>query len=196
MSKRRYNLSKTYLLPLMSEVIHLDPKFMPYLENTYMFDEDNEYNECFLIEHEFSFKNPEFTAYEHKLINNEYFIKCIDKGDRVIYVFKFPSEYLNEYYALQNSKYSEFGEDAKKLILRFWTEIYGKVPAGINVILKMKQILYKDEKLKKQIENNLSSKLHKVVLDDDAELGERVEISNEVLKINEKESSLTTNVEY
>ena len=39
-------------------------------------------------------------------------------------------------------------EDAKKLILNFWTEMYGKIPEGIRSILKIKQILYKDKNFK------------------------------------------------
>jgi len=188
MSNVRYNSSKTYLLPLISEVIGIETKFINYLDNTYMFDENNEFHECIFIKHEFSFKNPEFTAYEHRLIDNQYFVKLIDIGSDVVYVFKFPEEYLPEYYALQNSKYSEFGEDAKKLILKFWTQMYGKIPAGINLILKIKQILYKDEKLKKQLEEKL-----KIKLDLHSELGEKVEVSNETLKL--KESATSTNVE-
>jgi hypothetical protein len=181
MSNLKYNASKTYLLPLISEVIHLEPKFINYLENTYMFDENNEYNECFFIRHKFSFRNPEFTSYEHKLIDNEYFIKCIDIDDEVIYIFKFPKEYLKEYYCLMNSKYSEFEEDAKELILRFWTRIYGKIPTGVNVILRIKQILYKDEKLKKQLEEKLNVKLNS-----NSELGENVNIKDETFKYESK----------
>lgn len=181
MSNVRYNASKTYLLPLISEVIGIETKFIDYLDNTYMFDEENAFNECLFIKHEFSFKNPEFTAYEHRLIDNQYFVKLIDIGSDVIYVFKFPDEYLHEYYCLQNSKYSEFGEDAKKLILRFWTEMYGKFPSGINLILKIKQILYKEEKLKTQLEEKLNTKL-----DLHSELGEKVEVSNETFKFEKK----------
>lgn len=181
MNNLKYNISKTFLLPLISEIIGVEPKFINYLENTYMFDENNEFHECILIKHEFSFKNPEFTAYENRLIDNQYFVKLIDIGKDVVYIFKFPEEYLPEYYNLQNSKYSEFGDDAKKLILKFWTEMYGKVPAGINLILKIKQILYKDEKLKKQLEEKLNIKL-----DLHSELGEKVEVSNETFRIEKK----------
>lgn len=183
---KKYNASKTYLLPLISEVVGIEKKFINYLENTYMFDENNEFNECIFIRHEFSFKNPEFTAYEHRLIDNQYFVKTIDIDNEVIYVFKFPEEYLPEYYHLLNGQYSKFGEDAKKLILNFWTEMYGKIPAGINLILKIKQILYKDKKLKQQLEERLSSPKHKVILDDDAELGEEVLKDNETFRLNDK----------
>ena len=185
MSKIKYNTSKTYLLPLISEVIDLDLKFIDYLENTYMFDSNNEYEDCIFLHHKFDFKNPEFTAYEHKLTNNKLFVKHVDIGDKVVYIFKFPYEYLPEYYYLKDSEYSKFGKDAKELILRFWTELYGKVPVGIKLILKIKQILYKDSQLKKEIEQRLSSDKHKVILDDDSELGEHVNINDETINLSE-----------
>ena len=56
--------------------------------------------------------------------------------------------------------------------------MYGKIPAGINLILKIKQILYKDTKLKEQIETKLKTKL-----DSTSELGEHVYIENETFKM-------------
>ena len=182
MSKVKYNASKTYLLPLLSELVNIDDKFINYLENTYMFDENNEFFECFFLLFEFSFKNPEFTAYEHKLTDSDLFVKTIDidNQDKVIYVFKFPDEYLKEYYCLQRSEYSTFGDDAKKLILKFWTLAYGKVNGGINVILTIKQKLYKEKILKEKLE-----KITNVKIDDNAELGEHVSKYDETLRIAE-----------
>jgi hypothetical protein len=187
MSSRKYNASKTYLLPLLSEMVDINKDFINELKNTYMFDSHNEHQECLYVLHDFNFRDPDFTAYEHKLLNNELFVKHIDMGDQVMYIFKFPKEYLNEYYMLQNGKYSEFGNDAKELILNFWTEMYGKIPGGINVILKIKQILYKDKKLRQQLEERLSSKGHAVSISDDAELGEWVDVKSETFQLQHEE---------
>lgn len=193
MSKLLYNKSKTYLLPLIAPLIGIEEKFINNLENTFMFDSNSEFNECFYILHEFSFKNPEFTKYEHKMTESYLFKKLIDiDSEKVLYIFNFPEEYLHEYYCLKDSKYSEFGEDAKQQILNFWTKLYGKTTTGVNFILSVKKILYKDPKLKKQIEERLSSKDHKVILDDNAELGEKVEISNETFNLNEYKDKKTT----
>lgn len=182
----RYNKSKSYLFPLIAPLIGFEEKFITNLENTYMFDSLHEFNNCFYIYHDFSFKNPEFTKYEHKLISSYLFRKLIDlNNEKVLYVFDFPEEYLHEYNCLKNSEYSKFGEDAKQQILSFWTKIYGKNTQGVNLILSLKKILYKDEKLKKQIEESLSSKNHKVLLDNNAELGEKIEIKNETFDLNE-----------
>jgi len=174
------NKSRTYLLPLIAPLIGIEEKFYGLIENTYMFDSEKEYKDCFFIVQNFSFKNPEFTKYEHKLIDSNLFVKIIDidNSDMVVYVFKFPEDYLKEYYCLQNSKYSEFGDDAKKLILKFWTVMYGKVYGGINVILTIKQKLYKDKILKEKIEKRTNVKI-----DDNAELGEYVSKHDETLRI-------------
>ena len=50
----------------------------------------------------------------------------------------------------------------------------------IQIILKIKQILYKDKKLKEEIEKNLGVKIA-----DDAELGNFVEIDKETINLNE-----------
>ena len=178
--KLRFNKSKTYLLPLLSEVLDLNIKFLPYLINTYLFDENNEYENCIFILHEFNFKNPEFTKYEHKLTNNELFVKHIDIDDKVVYIFKFPEEYLNEYNCLLNSKYSKFGEDAKQLILRFWAEVYSGNSAGVAFLLKVKKILYKDEKLRKELEAKLGVKI-----DENQELGDYINPETEILILEE-----------
>ena len=180
MSRIKYTKSKTYLLPLMSEVLDLNIKFMPYLLNVYMFDDKDEFKNCIFILHEFNFKNPEFTTYEHKLTNNPLFVKHIDLNNRVVYVFKFPEEYMDEYHYLMSSKYSLFGDDAKKLILRFWGQVYSGNSSSVNFLLKVKNILYKDKKLKEKLEKDLGVKL-----DDNQELGDYVDLENETFKIEE-----------
>lgn len=188
MSKLKYNRSKTFLLPLIAPLIGIEKQFFSLIDNTYIVDKNREYNECIYITQDFCFKNPEYTAYEHRLVNNEYFVKLIDVDDSVVYVFKFPEEYLSEYYLLLDSKYSEFGKDAKEQILDFWTEIYGKTTIGINFILKTKQILYKEKILREKIEKELNIKLSP-----NDELGEFVDINNETFNIDEyKNKKITT----
>jgi hypothetical protein len=98
-------------------------------------------------------------------------------------VFKFPEEYLKEYYYLYDSKYSKFGDDAKKLILKFWGEVYSGNPNGIPFLIKVKQILYKDTKLREKIEKELSTGKHQVRIDESQELGEHVDVENETFSI-------------
>jgi hypothetical protein len=177
----KYNKSKTFLLPLLSEMVGFEAKFMRYLVNTYMYNDiSEEGEECLCILHDFSFRNPEFTAYEHRLIKNDLFLKSVDVDNSVLYIFKFPEEYLAEFYLLEQGKYSEFGEDAKELILKFWSDVYINNNSAIPFLIKTKQILYKDPKLRERLEKEL-----KVTIGTNAELGESIDEENEKFNIKE-----------
>lgn len=178
MNKIRYNKSKTYLLPLLSELIGFKKEFFKNLENTYIFDDLNKYKDCIFILHDFSFRNPEYTKYENYIIDNEYFVDLIDINDKVLYIFKFPEEYLHEYNTFKEGKYSYYKKDAKELILDFYSNIYKFNPNAINFLIKVKQILFKDKKLKEKIENEL-----KVKLSSDAELTDIMNKDNETFNI-------------
>lgn len=183
MSKVRYNKSKTYLLPLLSEIVGFDKKFFRYLQNVYMFEDTDEYKDCLCILHDYSFKNPEFTSYEHKFIDNELFRKLIDIDNQVLYIFKFPEEYMHEYNCLKEGRYSSFGADAKELILEFFTDIYKGNPGAVPFLIKVKQILFKDEKLKKEIEKQLSGRKSPVVLPVEAELADAIDVNDETFNL-------------
>ena len=180
MSNIRYNKSKTYLLPLLSELVFFDKKFWKSLINTYMFEDTGRYKDCLLVLHDFSFRNPEYTHYENQLVKNEYFVDLYDINDKVLYIFKFPDEYMHEYNCLLEGRYSHYGVDAKELILEYFTDVYQGNPNAIPFLLKVKQILFKDEKLKEEIEDNL-----KIKLDKDAELQDIIDIENETFKLSE-----------
>lgn len=173
-----YNKSKTYLLPLVSELIHLEKEFIDCIEDTYMYL-GNDNTEYLCILQDFTFKNPKFTAYENRLTKNELFVKCIDLNDQVLYVFKFPKDYIQEFYFLLNSEYSKFGNDAKELILAFWAQMYKNNKEVIPVLIQVKQILYKDEKLKIRLEKDLGVKIK-----NNQELGEYLSLEAETFNIN------------
>tara|TARA_R110000772_G_scaffold54130_1_gene123523 strand:- start:45080 stop:45640 length:561 start_codon:yes stop_codon:yes gene_type:complete len=184
MRKIKYNKSKTYLLPLLAELVNFDRKFFRYLVNTYIFDGEGQYKDCIFMLHDFSFKNPEFTAYEHKFIESELFVDLIDIGNQVLYIFKFPEEYLHEYKMFKLGKYSYYGEDAKEQILAFYTNIYKGNINAVEFLIKIKHILFKDEKLKRKIEREL-----KVTLRDDAELTDIMKPENETYILSKKEEN-------
>lgn len=151
---------------------------MKYILNTFIYIEG--YDNCIGILHEFYFKDPEFTLYEHRLINNELFVDSIDLNNKVLYIFKFPDVYLHEYNLFKEGKYSKFGEDVKKLIIEFWAQSYKGNKGAVDFLLKIKGILYKENKLRQIIEKDLG-----VQLDEEQELGDISEIDNETFKINE-----------
>lgn len=178
-----YNKSKTYLLPLLSELIEFDSRFIDCLENTFMYVDTNDYKDHLLILHDYAFEHPEFAAYESKLVENELYVDSIDVGNKVLFIFKFPEEYLHEYKCLEEGRYSNYGLDAKELILKFWNTIFSKDIGAVPILLKIKQILFKDNKLKIQLEKELSSPRHEVKIDDDAELGSIIDKENETFEL-------------
>lgn len=161
------NKSQTYLLPLLSEIVGFENKFNKFIVDTYINFDEEEYSSCIGVLHNFSFKNPDFTAYEHRLISNELFVDLYDIEDKVIYIFKFPEEYLHEYNSFKNGLYSKFGLDAKELILKFYNSVYKGNMNATPFLLKVNQVLFKDKKLKRQIESELN-----VLIDDEAELSD------------------------
>ena len=173
-----YNKSKTYLLPLLSELIPLKAEYIRYVKNTYMTTDIEGHDNCICILHDFSFRIPEFTAYENELTDNELFVDLVDIDNQVLYIFKFPEEYMHEYNAFKEGRYSAFGTDAKDLILSFWTEVYSSNIKAVDFLLKVKQVLFKDKKLKQQIEEDLNVKL-----DDDSELGQMYDSELEHIKL-------------
>jgi len=169
------NRSKTYLLPLLSEIVKFDMRFFKYILNTFIFDDIDKYKDSLYILHRTDIKDPEFTAYENKLLDNEYFVNLYDvDSEYSLYVFKFPDHYLHEYYSFKKGGYSKFGEDAKEFILDFWEEVHKENVNKVKFLLKLKQVLFKDDKLKRQIEEELKLKLSK-----DAELADVIEPKNE-----------------
>lgn len=180
MSKIRYNKSKTYLLPLLSEIVGFDPKYFGYLQNTYIGDETGKYKDCLLVLHDFSFRNPEFTAYEHNLIKNESFVDLVDIDNKVLYIFKFPEEYMHEYNKFKEGKYGDFGIDAKELILDFFTNVYSGNANALPFLLKTKQILFRDKKLREQLEKDLDVKISST-----ADLSDTPDLDSEIFNIKE-----------
>lgn len=143
--------SKTYLLPLLAQVLPLESKFIPFIINTYLYKEGFSKDDNYLhILHRFCFKNPEFTKYEHALINSEYYVESVDVGEDVLYTFKFPEEFEFEYNAFIYGLYSEFKEDAKKDILKYLTSCYSSNPKATAFLVRTRRVLYKDERLRQE----------------------------------------------
>lgn len=179
----KYNKSKTYLLPLLSEFLPLSKEFISCLPNTFMYDDMNKYENHFFLLHDFTNAPEGFVDYEKKLTESELFVDYIDIDNKVLYIFKFPEEYLHEYKCLSEGRYSAFGVDCKEMILKFWGIIHKNNPATINALLKVKQVLFKDKKLKEELEKELSSPKSPVTIDDDAELGSLINIADETIEL-------------
>lgn len=170
------NKSKKYLLPLLSEFIYIDNEIMDNLINTYIFDKKQEYKNCIFLLFKYAIKNPKFSIFEHKISKIEGYKATYDlENNMVLYVVKFPKEYMSEYNHFKNGKYSEYDDDAQEIIKNFL------IDQGVsnNFIKKIKDIFNKSETLKKQIEKDLN-----VTLPANSELEDIMEPNKETIDIN------------
>jgi hypothetical protein len=151
------NKSKSYLVPLLDAEVKVEyPKL---LINSYISD----YTISLLYEYSSattltSVGRVGFPVYEDYLVNHVNFLDKLDLnvGDKacVLYTFLFPSMYFNEYDDFCKGRFSEFSEDAKSRILRFLQRNY---PSQGAVVLNIKQVLYKDESLRKRLSETFNT---------------------------------------
>lgn len=155
------NKSKTYLVPLLDTEVNVEyPKL---LVNSYISD----YTISLMYEYSSHTTLTEngrkgFPVYEEYLVNHVNFLdKCdITLNDLpcVIYTFLFPNKFYPEYDKFCEGRFSEFSEEAKRIILKFLHKNY---PSAGQVLMNVKHILYKDESLRKNLSENLGVEIHK-----------------------------------
>ena len=172
------NRSKTYLLPLIFDMLGLDKSLLRYVENTYMYDAFDKFKDCLILEVHYPLNHPTFKKHENSLMESELFVKHVDFNEKVFYICKFPPIYMSEYNSFKDSKYSTFSEEAKTKILKFWSEIHATGGVRLNFITNLKNILYKSEQLRKQYEKDL-----KVTISPEQELGQYVDPVEETVII-------------
>lgn len=176
------NGSYTYLLPLLSEQVNLKKTLLTFVKNTYIFTNKNKDIGKFYILCEFNYSDESFTTLEKYLIDNELFITSYENNSEILYEYEFPDVYIYEQKTFIEGKYSEFKQDTKDLILSFWSGLFGHIPSFVTgVLLKIRQILDKDPKLRTKLIKDL-----KVYIDKDAELGNKIELINETYSFKEK----------
>lgn len=169
------NKSKTYLVPLLDTEVNVEyPKL---LINSYISD----YTISLLYEYSSHTTLTDkgrtgFPVYEEKLINSPNFLDKydinLDELPCVVYTFLFPNTYYHEYDCFCEGRYSEFSEESKKIILRFLQRNY---PTSGSILMNVKQVLYKDESLRKLMSDNLGVELSK-----SSELSSKPDLNKEV----------------
>lgn len=176
------NRSKTYLLPLISDYIKIENKLINNaIINTYLETDNEEFKECILIHCNYIENNEEYEEFEKSIFESDLFRTHIEQGNNVIYVVEFPKYFIREYYLYKKGLYSEFGDDCKLKIIRFWNKVLGRGYHNVPVIKKIKQILYKDPELNAKMRREL-----KVEISLDQELGEAYNEEREMFNLNEE----------
>jgi len=145
------NKSKAYLVPLLDTVVSV--RYPALLLNSYA------ENRTLSLLYKYSSATkltPDgregFPVYEEELINNPYFVEkkdlIMDGISCVLYTFNFPEKYLKEYDHFMAGRYSLFSVEARRVIIKFLIHNY---PSGGDQVIKVKQVLTRDEKLRQQL---------------------------------------------
>ncbi len=117
MSKKKYNLTTNFALPLLG---WRKSMFEPYLINSYICHEGIDH---FKEDHIFvllkegvddGYKKLEKTITEHKSHVSQYYVD--EREEFVMHVFKFVDEVLPDYHLFLDGRYSKISEGAKSLI--------------------------------------------------------------------------------
>jgi|AntRauTorcE11897_2_1112592.scaffolds.fasta_scaffold04230_2 hypothetical protein len=180
------NKSITYLFPLINDILELDVKFYyKYVLNTYIFSDEDKGRYFYLLL-KFNEEDEDFLEKESYLTQLSIYSGNTDiDQDTVLFKFEFPKSYHHEYDKFIEGKYSEFKLDAKTIILKFFNKLYDNNSANnIAFLVNMKHILFKDDKLRKKLEEELN-----VNISTNAELSSIIDKDKETVKLNLKYES-------
>tara|TARA_R110002051_G_scaffold325298_1_gene426926 strand:+ start:1276 stop:1791 length:516 start_codon:yes stop_codon:yes gene_type:complete len=131
------NKSRTYMLPMIDDVVKLD--FYDLLLNTYLSFENGDEVFCILYQWD---SNKLFTKYEGKLMSANLFVGHEDYGDKVLYKFKLSENMIIERELFVKGDYKNFSKHHKYLINEFFTKkIKAKNVKDINNIVDINSSL-------------------------------------------------------
>lgn len=148
------NKTKSYVLPMiinsMSEVKSDKPGTPEYqFLNSFIGDDHYNIEDHILLLYKFS-GQPWFIQFEEKLEKHPHFVYKYDPDKyHVMFVFKVPDEYKEDFKKFKEGKYSEFSQSYKDKI--------GIVHKSSFSVLKA--VLYREESAYKKLENEFGIKI-------------------------------------
>lgn len=166
------NKSKAYILPLLN--YYIDLKFINKIKNTYLFLEND--LESYIIVKYGKNEDEEFQNYLIELSTNDYCKEVVIKEKETYCIFTVFEEVREDYESFVIGKFSKISIRSKKEIVSFSLKNYGA--GNIKTINKIKQILDKDTRLKREIEEDLD-----VTLSEDSELSSLPNLENETIRL-------------
>ena len=177
----KYNKSKTYLLPLLTNAIEVN--FTHLIINCFIKFNKNigkiEYPFAILYDTTGFDGFSEFDEYDLYLMGHPLFFKSyIVNDDFKLYVFNFPEEFQRDYNMFKEGKYSKFGNEAKALIVSYSAVEYKYPP----LIQDISGVLWKHASRKKKIEMDLG-----VTLPPETELASIIVYEDETFKFKDAE---------
>lgn len=169
-SVMKVNKSKSYLIPLLNTEVKI--KYLEHLDNTYI--NINFWVECIVLLYNYEISE-EIGGLEYlkELEKHKLFISASRLENHFLLVFRFPEQYLEDYYYFKNGQYSFIRQQSKKVIINFISENY-KYPETIQDLV---HILYKNKERKQKLEESLG-----IILPDDSELSSKIDEEEETFK--------------
>lgn len=165
------NKTYRYVFPMIEDIVNYEKG----LKACYIRDiNKSQYLNHIFLQYELSteFKDL-YLKFEEEIHNSELFEEFYDlKDGTIMFVFKVPEKYQEDYKTFINSKYSQFSTDYKHKLIDF----HGKINEDI-----IRGTLFKTEKRFKHLDN-LTHDLHpkrKSVITQDMEFDSRWEPENE-----------------
>lgn len=142
-------------------------QFVEYLKGCFIGDQsrpDLEGHIFLLTEYESS---EEYLRFEQNLTRSRFFVERYDPDNySVMYVYRVPPEYLEDYRLFKASKYSAFSDEYKRKIIKFWDFL---------ATHKYFKVLYKDVTRKEELEEDLG-----ITLLDSEELLSAIDLKKEI----------------
>lgn len=168
MKREILNKSYSYLIPLLNQHIKISKEWFILLKNVYTRFRDE--SKVIVLVYE-KYESEDFENYLNKLKQSNLFKYSLEEEEMIILIFNFPEEYLEEYEYYNCGKFSKFNNDSKLKILNYLLDVH-----NARITNKVKNVLYKNSKLRQQLEKKLN-----MDIDKDAELSSIPNPFNETL---------------
>lgn len=169
-NKVKVNKSKSYLLPLLNEYVKIE--YLHLLENTFI--NIDGYLECIALLYKNDSSDDNYIKHLRMLMDNSLLKSTLYMSEHTLFIFEFPEQFLNEYKYFKLGRYSKFSNDAKKKIIRFFSNNY-RYP---DIVQEVVHILYKNKLRKERLEEQLGVKLS-----NDDELASIIDEEEETFKL-------------
>lgn len=122
------NATTKFILPMISTETMRSKQFIqePYFRGSFIGDINNaKWDNNILIAYKFH-PSPKYQQIEKLITTNPYYLNGEDKDFNtigiVVFPFAIPKEHIEDFYLIQQGKYSEISNTLKLKILKFWDE--------------------------------------------------------------------------
>jgi hypothetical protein len=162
------NKSRTYLLPVLASKVDIEFEYL-IIDTFIKFNPSLsiEYPIGILFEDEATESFEEYKTYLRQSLqyHSEHVV-----SNHILFIFEFPDEYTDDYIKFKAGKYSRMSQGAKKLILKYTSEVYKYPPLVEDVV----GVLWRHKTRKQKLEKSLG-----MYISDDSELASKIIYENE-----------------